>query len=77
MEYQPKLNKKHMPFLHSISSFEGNYLLKLYIKDTVTSSFIYCCFILSFTLADIVFYKFLEFHSPLFEKRFLTQILLI
>ena len=71
MEYQPKLNKKHIPFLHCISSFEG------YIKDTATSSFIYCSFILSFTLADIVFHKFLEFHSPLFEKRFLSQILLI
>ena len=28
-----------------------------------------CCFILTFTSADII-YKFLKFHSTLFEKRF-------
>ena len=33
-------------------------------------SFIYCCFNLDFTSADIIFQKFLEFHSTLFEKGF-------
>ena len=38
------------------------------LLDTATRSFVYC-FLLAFTLADIIFYKFLELHSPLSEKK--------
>ena len=74
MEYQPKLKTHTLFTLHL--SFEGSYFLKMYLKDTDTGLFIYCCFMLSFTLPDIVFHKSLEFHSPLIEKRFLSRIFL-
>ena len=61
-------------FLHCISSFGGTSYKN--ISDAATSSFISCCFILAFTSADIIFHKFLGFHSTLFEKRFLLQIYL-
>ena len=59
MKYQPKLNEKHMPFLHCISSFEGTSYKHL--KDIANSSFI-SCFTLDFTSADIIFHKFVELH---------------
>ena len=51
------------------------------LLDTATRSFV-SCFLLAFTLADIIFYKFLELHSPLSERKifvtncpFLTDLL--
>ena len=50
-EYQPKLNNKHMPFLHCISSFEGIFIryshqifhfLLFYIKHEHMSFFCSC-----------------------------------
>ena len=45
------------------------------LHDT-TSPFASCCFTYIYTSADMTFYKFLELHSPLSEKIFLSQILL-
>ena len=40
---------------------------------TVTSPFICYCFPSAFTSADIIFYKFLELHSTLSKKIFLSE----
>ena len=55
-----KIKQKYIPFLSCISNFEGESYKN--VKDKATSSFISCCFMLHFTLADIVFHKFLEYH---------------
>ena len=46
------------------------------LQDTATSSFIYYCFTSAFTSVDIIFQNFLDFHSLLSEKRFVTQVFL-
>ena len=56
-----------MPFLHYISSLEGTSYKAL--QDTVTRSFTFLLFLLTFTSADIIFHKFLELHSTLSEKK--------
>ena len=77
MEYQTKLNEKYMSVLSSIVAilhfkfFEDISYEKL---TKYTSSFVCCCFIPAFTPADIIFYNFLELHSKLSQKRFLSQI---
>ena len=75
MEYQAKLNKKYMSVLHCISVLKV-ILIKSYKIQLATSFFISCCFTLAFTSGDIIFYKFLELHSTLSEKIFLSQIFL-
>ena len=63
-----------MPFLHSNSSFEGTSYKNLQDSHQLTSSFISYCFTLAFTsAADIIFHNFLELHSALSEKRFVTH----
>ena len=47
MLYQPKLSKKHMPFLNGISSFKGTSYKNL--LDTATHSIISFCFKLAST----------------------------
>ena len=69
-----KIKWKIHALLHCISRFEGIFYKN--VKDTETRSFISCCFMLAFTSADIIFHKFLEFHSILLEKRFLSQMFL-
>ena len=60
---------KNTPFLHCISSF----LKVLPIKICkISTRFFISCFILVFPSADIIFHKYLELHSTLFEKRFLS-----
>ena len=72
MVYPPKLSEKYMPFLCRISNFEVS-SQKNY--KTATSSFI--SFTFSFKLAFksgyIIFQAFLELHSTLSEKIFLSQ----
>ena len=64
-----------MPFLHCISSFEGNSSKNL--KDTATADLFYFWLFLlgvalAFTLADIIFQNFLELHLTLSEKQILS-----
>ena len=71
-KYQPKSNEKCIPFLHCISSFEGNFSKNL--KDAATTDLFYFWLFLlgvalAFTSADIIFQKFLELHSTLSEKQ--------
>ena len=49
-------------------------LINIYKMQIPTSAsyFISCCFILAFTSTDVIFHKFLELHSTLSEKRFLS-----
>ena len=61
---------KKTPVLHCISSFKGTY------KKLQETAIISCCFTSAFTSAYIIFYNFLELHSTLSEKRFLSQIYL-
>ena len=71
--YQTKSNEKYMSFLHYISSFEGTSYKNL--KDRATNQIFYLLlYLLPFTSADIIFYKSLEHHSILSEKKiFLTN----
>ena len=62
---------KNTPSFTLYFKFWGYFLKKK--EDTATRSFISCCFILAFTLADIIFHKFLELHSTLSKKRFSSQ----
>ena len=69
MEHLPKLNEKHTPILHCISSFEDKNSYKN-LSETTTSCLISYCFTLAFTSADIIFHNFLELRIKLLEKRF-------
>ena len=57
-----------MPFLHCISSFEGASYKNLKYSY---SHWMFCFFLfsLAFTSANIIFQKFLELHSTIFEKK--------
>ena len=62
IKYHPKSNEKYMPFLHCISSFEGNSCKTLQIQPP--QIFYFWLFLLRvvFTSADIIFQNFIELH---------------
>ena len=72
-QYQDGQNT-NQNFLHSVSSFEGTSYKNLY--DTVTRSFISCCFLAASTSEDIVFHNLSVLHLALSEKKiFVTNFL--
>ena len=52
LEYQPKSNKKYMPFLHCISSFEGRVLLTKICARYNHQTLFLLLFLLAFTSTD-------------------------
>ena len=78
MEYQPKLNEKHIPFLDHISSFESTSYKNVlgYSHQLFHFLLFYIYQLLLFTSEQISFHTIFqnEFDSTLFEKRFLSQI---
>ena len=64
--YQTKSNKKYMPFLHYISSFEST---SLKICKTEPPDLFLLLFLLAFTSANITFHKFLELYSTLLSEK--------
>ena len=69
MEYQAKLNEKY-----TLVFILFQVLKLLLIKRCNYQFFISFCFLSAFTSTDIIFYNFLELHSTLSEKRFLSRI---
>ena len=65
------MKNKYMPFSYFISSFEGtSYKSKMQPHQI----FYFLLFLLAFTSTDIIFYKFLELHSKLSEKKIFITI---
>ena len=59
----------NMSFLHYISSFAGTSYKNLEVYTATRTFTCCCCFMLSFTSADIIIHKFLELHSTLYLKK--------
>ena len=70
-QYQDGWNANENQMKNTPSLFWGYFLKKK--EDTATRSFISCCFILTFTLADIIFNWFLKLYSTLSKKVFSSQ----
>ena len=66
MEYLLKSNRKYIPFLHCISSFDGTSYKNL--SDISHQIFYFVLFLLAFLTAGIIFHKSWELYSTISGK---------
>ena len=67
----PLSKKTSRNFLHRVSSFEGTSYKNVYVRYTQSLDLLYL--VLAFTSADMIFFKLLELHSTLSEKKIFNR----